>query len=200
MFISITYNSIELTLIVEESARNDFERLQTNSINHSEGFLSPDDIQISPTTWVPLSIDVSQSDRLRDISEPLAKAGISILYHSAMNNDYLFVRTFCSLCRHEGSSCPHLPSSTHNLGGITSPFHCFGCPCTFGLCTIRGRRGLHKPWIHAIFAFLASGLAIEGPRRSTSTNHYQTSTGKAIFSHSVCPCSDSSTYSRLPWT
>ncbi|PVG04213.1 hypothetical protein CPB86DRAFT_208340 [Serendipita vermifera] len=119
-FFSIAFNETEVTLVFEESARRIFQSfiahdghaspamkqtLQGNSSSSDSGgvplneatHLSPkaapsDRIQISPSQWAGLSLDIAGSTtRLSSLLVAFSVSDIPILHQSAMNCEYLFM-------------------------------------------------------------------------------------------------------------
>ncbi|KAJ7228406.1 hypothetical protein GGX14DRAFT_413017 [Mycena pura] len=103
-FLSITCNTIELSLFAEHEflsafdaiARTDQALTGSTDSNGTSALLEP--VEISHERWCVLQID-SHSDKLDDagsrvseLSAPLAAAGISILYQSSYMSDFIFVK------------------------------------------------------------------------------------------------------------
>ncbi|TFK22318.1 hypothetical protein FA15DRAFT_596298 [Coprinopsis marcescibilis] len=110
VFLNITCNDIELSIFAEEHMLDDFEpiarkdryrqRSRSGSNPSANRRTAPDfnSVEISCERWSVLQID-SHSDqmdnsgaRVRELSAPLAAAGISILYQSSYMSDFIFVK------------------------------------------------------------------------------------------------------------
>ncbi|KIJ56750.1 hypothetical protein M422DRAFT_22904 [Sphaerobolus stellatus SS14] len=113
-FLNITCNNIELSLFAHHSVLADFEPLarrdrhrlkkahssrRTQNRSRQNSVNTPEPVEVSYDTWNVLQLD-SHDDRLdkagarvRELSAPLAQAGISILYQSSYTSDFIFVKS-----------------------------------------------------------------------------------------------------------
>ncbi|EJD01303.1 uncharacterized protein FOMMEDRAFT_21720 [Fomitiporia mediterranea MF3/22] len=118
-FLNLTANEIELSIFAEEDELSDFEpiarkdRQKQRLLDRADSASSsasrrrkrstrlldvPEPVEISFERWKVLQIDShddSHSDsgnRVRELSAPLAAAGISILYQSSYLSDFIFVK------------------------------------------------------------------------------------------------------------
>jgi len=103
-FFSITFNDNEALLILDDHAKREF--LPKNGTANAPGSGDQNDtestfefdsnsggVRVSRVQWTVLSLDVSRSPaRLRKIADSMQSSSIPVLYQSAMNCDYLFVR------------------------------------------------------------------------------------------------------------
>ncbi|KAI5124750.1 hypothetical protein M0805_005384 [Coniferiporia weirii] len=117
-FLNLTANEIELSIFAEEDELDDFEpiarrdrqrqRLGQTAVDYetsahrskrtpqSCGAIQP--VEISVEKWRVLQIDSHEDSlsnsgsRVRELSAPLAAAGISILYQSSYLSDFIFVK------------------------------------------------------------------------------------------------------------
>jgi hypothetical protein len=83
-FFSLTLNAVELSLFCDDGIVE-----EVFSGNDGDETL-PNDFEISEDTWLALQVDQNSDDsglRVRDISAPLAEAGISILFLSTYISD-----------------------------------------------------------------------------------------------------------------
>ncbi|KZT70374.1 hypothetical protein DAEQUDRAFT_764810 [Daedalea quercina L-15889] len=117
-FLNVTCNEIELSLFAEGHALREFQKIahkDARKLRRMRGTQSPsqpgrktrsgwqrqdwEPIEVSSDRWSVLQID-SHSDsldnsgaRVRELSAPLAAAGISILYQSSYMSDFIFVKS-----------------------------------------------------------------------------------------------------------
>ncbi|KAL5487912.1 hypothetical protein ACEPAI_6020 [Sanghuangporus weigelae] len=115
-FLNLTANEIELSIFTEEDELMDFEpvarrdrqkqRLRDTASGvpahrrrrRSHSYEAVDALEISLEKWRVLQIDShddslsNSGSRVRELSSPLAAAGISILYQSSYLSDFIFVK------------------------------------------------------------------------------------------------------------
>ncbi|KAF8591472.1 hypothetical protein K439DRAFT_898768 [Ramaria rubella] len=107
-FLNITCNKLELTLFAHHAILVEFEplaRKDRQRLRKSATFRRPitqrqyDPVEVSYDTWNVLQLDThddrldNAGARVRELSAPLAEAGISILYQSSYMSDFIFVKS-----------------------------------------------------------------------------------------------------------